>query len=185
MVAALGGEEQIADFMLLLSGGIGKGHIEHGSFYMNVDMHETVPRLQLGACFHGVVQEVSDDDAEIHIGHGKGGRNLGLGFHLDLLAFHQGYLAVQDGVRHGVAGLYDGIDGQDGLVDFIQIASRLFVFAAVQLGGECLDVIVPVMFPTAHGAVDVLYLSVMLLYQSVLIFIHFPVFTSKHHIDLR
>ena len=77
---------------------------------MNVDMHETALWLKFGTCFHRIVEKISDDNAEIHIGHGKGGRDLRLCLHLNLFAFHQRYFAVQYSIRHGIAGLQDGIN---------------------------------------------------------------------------
>ena len=92
-----------------------------------------------------------------------------VGLHRDAARFGEGYLAVQNGVRHSVAGFDDGVHG-------VQIGVQLVEIGAdgvhIALGGERLehlDMIPVVVPPAADLAVHVLHLFIMRVHQLALV----------------
>ena len=169
VIAPLGGDVGGVDLPDGLDGSVGDGDIELLLQNADVEPEETALLRHLLAGLHGVVDEVAQDHAEVDVGHGEVLRDSGLEAQRDALFQHQGELSVQDGVHADVAGLHQGADGVQVLLQAVQVLPGPGGLPHVQTGLEGLEVVVVVVPPAPHGAVEVLHLRDLLGQELVLI----------------
>ena len=170
MPLALRGAEAPSGLFQLLSGGeVCEGDIKLRALHVHVHADEPVLFRQGHARFNGIIEEIAENAAEIELRHFELYGNVRVGLHRDAARFGEGYLAVQNGVRHGVAGFDDGVHG-------VQIGVQLVEIGAdgvhIALGGECLEhlnVVAVVVPPAAELAVHVFYLFIMRVHQLALV----------------
>ena len=108
---------------------------------------------------------------------------MGIHLHRDIPGLGQGYLAVEDGVRHGVAGLHRQVHGVEVRVQPVKIAPDAFQVPAACQDLHSLDVVSVVVPPAPHLAVHVLYLLIVGLDELALVGGDAPVneFCEKLH----
>ena len=68
------------------------------SEYTDVEPDPPVALLHLLACLHAVINQVSNQDTQVNIGHRKLFGNRRLIIHLDLLLYRKRQLGIQDGI---------------------------------------------------------------------------------------
>ena len=162
MALALGGDKTARKLFLLFScREIGEGDIELCALHIHIYPDEPLLLGQLRTGIHGVIKKVAQDAAEVKLTHFQFDRDMGIDLHRDISALGKGYLAVDDGISHGVAGFYSQINSVQVGIQCIQVG-----FDAVQIplcrqhlhGLDVSPVIVP---PSPHLAVHVVHLFVV------------------------
>ena len=119
-------------------------------------------------CLNGVVQQVSQEYAQLRIRDPHLRRHMGCHLCPDLVFAHQGQLAVQDRIRHEISCLYDLVDLIEALVKLFEIHRQFLIFSQFQVRACRLDVVVVIMAPCPHGAVHRFHFLIMTVYQIAL-----------------
>ena len=166
----LGGGKPPAD-LFLFGGGrkVGKADVELGAFHVHIHPDEAPVLRQSQACLDGVVEQIAQDDAEVQFGHPQFDRDVGVRLHRDVPGLGQRDLAVEDGVRHGVAGLDDGIHRVQVGVQLVQVVPDALHVVLGGQGFHDLDVVAVVMPPAPNLPVHVFHFPVVGLDQLPLI----------------
>ena len=179
MSGSLGGGKPPPELVLFAGGGkVGKADVELGAFHVHVDADQALILRQGKACLDGIVKEIAQNDAEVQLRHAQFDRDVGVRLHRDLPRLCQGDLAVQDGVRHGIAGLDDGVHRVQVGVQLVQISLDAGQVAVCGQGLHDLDVIAVVVPPAADLTVHVLHFLVVGVDELPLVGGQFPVDAS-------
>ena len=162
MALALGGGEPPGKFCLLLAGReVGERDVELGAFHIQIHPDEALGFGQGGAGIHGVVEQVAEDAAEVQLAHLQPDRDVGIDLHRNVPALREGDLAVEDGIRHGVARLDRKVHGVQVGVQLVKVGPDAFQIPLCRQDLHGLDVAAVIVPPAPHLAVHVIHLFVM------------------------
>ena len=141
---------------------IHNGYIELAVNNIYIDAEKPLCFINLAACLDRIVQQISQQYAQINIGYAQLRRHGCLAGQCYVMLLSQCQLGVQDGVNQQISAFHQLIDLEKVLFQFIQIFFHLCIALQTEISLQRLDMIVLVVTPAAHVQVYCLDLIIMM-----------------------